>query len=264
MNYLAKSEHFSKQLLELSSLSEVCITSLNYSESIKLAHGPFIKLDNENTLYDLRSYKYKSFIGHNHPLFLKFSEAAVPKFFLEKLPSNLQYIEAKDLLSKNILKSLSEKLLTQKGNYSLYLKDMFFTNNLFLPNEEVYRNAQNIYFNFYFRGREYYLSTKELNDKDNIFINSIFKYIQLVIINGERNTKINKFLNDNLLNTVIHGNLIIIPFSEKLSKEKFSAKGILLNNENYIDGNIFLFIPISITNSQLKKLVDIINELREK
>lgn len=222
MKKIAEETKFSKNLLELSALRESIVVTNKYSNQISSAHGPLVKLDNLNILYDLRNYKSKPIFGHSHPLFIKYKS------------------EVKSQLAQNINE-------ISKDNYEV---DFFCTNN-FLP----LKNIDDDYFlNFFFDGKNYLVTSEIFRDYP---LKLFVSYFEISLLKGQRLKSIQDSLRYELenINTDIAGNSLSFLNPHSLTKDDLVRYNIYTNTDNFIDNKIILHIPVTITNTQLSFLL---------
>jgi hypothetical protein len=221
MENILDDQIFSKQLLELSTLKQAHLSKPEYSSHIVLAHGPLVKDQNENILFDLRTYNFKFPFGHGHPLCIR--NRPNLKKYLEPFKVNsaksTSYFEC-----NNLIKNLTASSI--------------LTFNIF---DELYQ-----------------LNYEELcHGPLNIFIN----YFEAVFIKGTRLESIQNCLKSNLDSSVqVHGNTVCL-HNNNYSKESLYLLGLYTNDENFINQNLLLYVPITIKDDQLKDLIERINSL---
>ena len=221
MENILNDQIFSNQLLELSTLKVVSINKTQYSDKIILGHGPFVKDENENILFDLRNYNFKFPFGHTHPLSLR-NQPLLEKYLEEFQTESKE--DCKFFEGTSLLAHLSE--------------DSILTFNLF--------------------NKLYKLSYKDFcKGPLEIFV----KYFNAIFINGTRLEDIQKSLRNQLSERIlIKGNTLIIS-GHNLTKDILYCSGLYSNNDNFINDDLFLYVPITMKDDQLKDLTNRINLL---
>lgn len=232
---------FSENLLELTTLTESKIVQDSYCEDIYRAHGSLVQLCNNNVLFDLRSYNYKPLFGHNHPLYIQ-NELEITSQ-LNRSPKKINQFS--NITPISLLKSQFE-----------FKNNLFYENFFFTTNDSLISNnlSGEFFLNFFFDKKTYIVSNKIF--KTNPFKN-LQSYLDIVLLKGERLTAIQNMIKMSLINkkVILLGNLIILENNLNFTKSHLIQYNILVNDENFIDNKILLYIPIAITNNQLDYLL---------
>lgn len=208
---------FSENLLELTTLRESKLVKISYSHHICKAHGCLVLFDNLNVLYDMRSYKKKPLFGHGHPLVIKYASELKQLLIEHSIIQNSQSYEYSFFESENSLTSI------QSNEYL---------------------------FNFHHEGKNHILPNRifELYP-----FNLLYKYYKVSLIEGNRLAFIQNYLKDHLKDSLysIKGCSLTLKNTNNLQKEDFVNFNLFVDESNFMEQNFILYIPITITNTQL-------------
>lgn len=218
-NSLDIDQVFSERLLELSKINSLKISTKAFS-IIQKSHGPFVMDEHLNTFFDLRSFDEKPFWGHNHPLQLK-------------------------------AEILGQTFNDFKANNALSFLDLF----MFNPRELIIDSNFTGYLHLY---KSCFI---EVKDGSPIFLNSLesdlFNFIKIVLFRGERILSLSNLLESNFSNDSISVSGLTLSIKDIGLKDLEDIKkfGLLINNSNFEDNTLKLYIPTSFTQKQLESLL---------